>query len=90
MGLCCVGLGSLQMVALIRNSKKNILAILFFLVGFVYWCSGVILAAEGFMGRQGLMEAPFILYLGAHNFAHGASLMNYYRRSQKIEEEDLA
>lgn len=75
MGLCCVILGGLQILTLKRGGTDRTLAILFFLSGFVYWTAGIILSAEGLLGHQGLMEAPFMLYVGAHKFTHSAKLM---------------
>jgi hypothetical protein len=75
MGLCCVLLGCAQMYTLYRGGTDKALSVLFFLSGFVYWTAGIILAAEGLLGHQGLMEAPFMLYVGAHKFTHSAKLM---------------
>lgn len=75
MGLCCVILAALQMWTLHRRGSDKTLSVLFFLSGFTYWTAGIILAAEGLLGHQGLMEAPFMLYVGAHKFTHSAKLM---------------
>jgi hypothetical protein len=75
MGVCLIILASLQVWTLYRRGRDKTLSILFFLSGFVYWTSGIILAAEGLLGHQGLMEAPFMLYVGAHKFTHSAKLM---------------
>lgn len=75
MGLCCIILASLQLWTLHRRGSDKTLSILFFLSGFTYWTAGIILAAEGLLGHQGLMEAPFMLYVGAHKFTHSAKLM---------------
>lgn len=75
MGVCCTVLGLAQMHTLIRGGSDKTLSALFFLSGFVYWTAGIILAAEGLLGHQGLMEAPFMLYVGAHKFTHSAKLM---------------
>lgn len=75
MGLCLVVLGMLQIFTLHCGGTDKTLATLFFLCGFVYWTAGIILAAEGLLGHQGLMEAPFMLYVGAHKFTHSAKLM---------------
>lgn len=74
MGLVCVGLGVAQLVVLWHNNSRRALAILFGLSGFVFWTAGIILAAEGLLGHQGLMESPFLLYVGAHKFTHSAAL----------------
>lgn len=79
MGLCCTGLGGLLIFALWRDASASIISILLFLTGFVYWTAGMILAAEGLLGHQGLMEAPFMMYLGAHAFAQSAALRAYSR-----------
>lgn len=74
MGIVCVGLGLAQMAVLYRNTSRRSLALLFGLSGFVFWTAGIILASEGLLGHQGLMEAPFMLYVGAHKFTHSAAL----------------
>jgi magnesium-transporting ATPase (P-type) len=74
MGICLIILSVLQVVALWRDFDARILSILFFLNGFVYWTAGIILGAEGLLGHQGLMEAPFMLCIGAQAFALSASL----------------
>jgi hypothetical protein len=79
MGLCCAVLGSLQLLALWRKATMRTLAVLLFLNGFVFWASGITLGAEGLLGHQGLMEAPFMCYVGAHAYAHSTAL---WRRSK--------
>jgi hypothetical protein len=74
MGLCFIVLGSLQGVVLRRHADARVLSILFFLNGFVCWTAGIILGAEGLFGHQGLMEAPFMLYVGVHAFALSAAV----------------
>lgn len=73
MGLCCAGLGTLQLVALWRNAYR-VLMLLFFLGGFVLWTAGLLLGVEGLAGHQGLMEAPFMMTVGVHKFVVSASL----------------
>lgn len=77
MGVVLVVLAVLQtVVMLIHNSRQTkLLSLLFFLNGFVYWTAGCILGAEGLSGHMGLMEAPFMMYAGAHLFTHSAALM---------------
>jgi hypothetical protein len=79
MGICCIGLGTLLVLALWRDLSARIISILLFLTGFVYWTAGIILGAEGLLGHQGLMESPFMLYVGAQAFAHSASLTAHDR-----------
>lgn len=86
MGLCCCGIGGAQLAVLAWRRTSLILSVLFFLGGFVFWTAGVILGAEGILGRQGLMEAPFMVVLGGHNIALSASLMNHHRASQRTPE----
>lgn len=80
MGLCCSILGAILAIALRLNANARILSILFFLVGFVYWTAGVILGAEGLLGRKGLIEALYMMPQGAIAFTLAATLMTYYRR----------
>lgn len=82
MGVCCTGLGTLLILALWRELSARIMSILLFLTGFVYWTAGIILGAEGLLGHMGLMEAPFMLYLGAQAFAHTAALTAHDRLTQ--------
>lgn len=63
MGLCLTCLSFLQLLALWRESHWR--SFMLFLIGFVYWVTGIILGAEGLLGHQGLMESPFILFVGA-------------------------
>lgn len=79
MGLCLTLLSSVQAVALWREASARVLGVLFFLNGFVYWTAGIILAAEGLLGHQGLAEVPFILYTGAHAFAQSAALTAHHK-----------
>jgi hypothetical protein len=80
MGLCCTMLGTWQLLVMWRSklhdtTPSRLLALLFFFSGFVFWTSGLTLAIAGLVGHQGLMEAPFMLYVGAHKFAYSADLM---------------
>lgn len=83
MGICCAVLGALQIVVVWRQMSTLILSILFFLSGFVFWTAGIILGAEGILGHQGLMEAPFMLYVGAHKFVHSAALLTHHRQVER-------
>jgi hypothetical protein len=74
MGLCCAGLGTLLILALWRDLSARIISILLFLTGFIYWTAGFILGAEGLLGHQGLIESPFMCYMGAQAFAHSMAL----------------
>lgn len=82
MGLCLLFLGGGQLVA-IANDRIRACAILIFLGGFVCWTAGIILAAEGILGHQGLMESPFMLTVGAYKFTHSGALSAEYRRDKK-------
>jgi len=83
MGVCCAVLGASQIVVVWRQMSTLVLSILFFLSGFVFWTAGTILGAEGLLGHQGLMEAPFMLYVGGHKFAHSAALMTHHRQIER-------
>ena len=83
MGVCLIILGALQMFTVWLRLRIKILAILLFLSGFTYWTAGILIAAEGLFGHMGLMEAPFMLYVGAHEFAHSAALMVQDRRKSQ-------
>lgn len=81
MGTACVIVGLLQIVVLARKPRRYTqLSLLFFCSGFIYWLVGLILLRAGLIGHMGLMEAPFMFYVGAHKFAHSASL--WVRRRQ--------
>lgn len=79
MGCCLTVLSIIQGVCLWHECSARVLAVLFYLNGFVFWTAGIILASEGFLGHQGLMEAPFMLWAGAQAFTHSASLSVYAR-----------
>lgn len=87
MGLCCMMLGTWQMLMLWRARRNetapgSALAALFFMSGFVFWTSGMALGAAGLLGHQGLMEAPFMLYAGGHHIAYSAALMAHRKDPQ--------
>ena len=82
MGLCLAGIGALQLLMLWRNTTRY-LPVLFFLSGFVFWTSGIILGAEGLVGHQGLIEAPLMMALGAHKFVVMSSLIARARTSSR-------
>lgn len=85
MGLVCVILGVAQTFTIWRD-KIRTTAILIFLGGFVFWTAGILLGAEGLLGHQGLMEAPFLLYVGAHKFIHSNTLNTEYRRQRAVND----
>jgi len=86
MGVICTVLGTLQMLVLANQHLDYFkLGILFFLTGLVFWAAGMILGAEGLLGHQGLMEAPFMMYVGAHNLTHSAVLLNHHRRKRALD-----
>lgn len=87
MGVCLTILSAIQAVALWREMGARVLSVLFFLNGFVYWTAGIILGSEGFLGHQGLMEAPFMLWVGAQAFAHSSSLSVYAGLEQQKRDE---
>jgi len=79
MGLTLLILGTTQAVAL-WFSAYRVLAGLFLASGFVFWTAGLLLGAEGLFGHQGLMESPFMLFVGAHKFVMGVNLATRPRR----------
>jgi len=79
MGVCCICLGIAQWLALWGKAAR-LLAVLLFLSGFVFWTAGLLLGAEGLFGHQGLIESPFMLFVGAHKFVMGANLYTQPRR----------
>lgn len=82
MGVCCVLLGILQMVA-IHGDKVRCTAVLLFLGGFVNWTAGIILFAEGILGHEGLMEAPFMCTVGAYKFIVSSTLTVHLRAQNR-------
>jgi hypothetical protein len=80
MGLCCLWLGGFQVIALWQRWGYGKLSFLFFLNGFVFWTSGLSIATAGYLGHQGVMEAPFMCYAGIHAFVHSGVLMIEARR----------
>jgi hypothetical protein len=75
MGLCCIGLGSLQILAVLLNAKPTVMAVLLYLAGFVFFTAGTMLGAEGLLGHQGLIPAPLLLFIAVHKYALGANIM---------------
>lgn len=82
MGVCLTVLATLQMLALWRDASVRILSALFFLIGNTYWTAGMVLGTEGLLGHQGLMEAPFMMLVGAHAFALKVELTVRSRRDR--------
>jgi hypothetical protein len=78
MGLCLSLLGTLQLLALWCNAYLK-LSFLFFLVGFVFWASGLLLGAEGILGHQGLIESPLMLFIGIHKIVASVNLHRQFR-----------
>lgn len=68
MGVCLIVIAAAQLILLAFNISR-LLAVLFFLSGFVFWTAGLILLMEGLAGRQGLMEGPAYMTLGWHKFS---------------------
>jgi hypothetical protein len=86
MGVVCTILGILQMLVLAHEPFDYLkLGTLFFLTGVVFWTAGLTLGAEGLLGHQGLMEAPFMCYVGAHELTHSAVLLNHHRRKRSLD-----
>jgi len=88
MGLCCTILGLVQMLALLVRPTPLILSILFGTSAFVYWTAGTILAAEGILGHQGLMESPFIMVIALNKLINSAALMAHHREDKRTPEDD--
>jgi len=87
MGVCCTMLGAWQSLVLWRSRQNGALArrwlsLLFFLGGFVLWTAGVMLAAAGLLGHQGLMEAPFMMIVGGHKFVISTRLASTRNSSE--------
>jgi hypothetical protein len=86
MGLVLTVVGTLQMLVLAHDELEYFkLGILFFLAGVVFWTAGLTLGAEGLLGHHGLMEAPFMCYVGAHKLTHSAVLLNHHRRKRSLD-----
>lgn len=91
LGICLIAIGIAELITLeygrrIGVIQRKVLTILFFLGGFVFWTAGIILGAEGLSGHQGLMEAPFMLYVGAHKIAYSASMLTSYRLKKHLDD----
>lgn len=65
MGTALTLLGVLQILA-VWAGRWRMLSLLLGLSGFVFMTAGLLLGAEGLFGHQGLMEAPFMLFLAVH------------------------
>lgn len=86
MGVILTVLGTLQMIVLAHEQLDYFkLGILFFLAGLVFWTAGMLIGAEGLLGHMGLMEAPFMMYVGAHKVTHSAVLLNHHRRKRALD-----
>lgn len=78
MGISLALIGGLQLLVIWRR-KERYLAPLLFLAGFVFWVSGLLLGAEGIVGHQDCMAAPFMIALGVHKFVLMANAAVEYR-----------
>jgi hypothetical protein len=72
-GLTCLGLGSTLSIAVWRKSKR-FKALILFLAGIAFWVAAFVLAAQGMLGRTGLMESPFMMYIGGDMLMQSAVL----------------
>jgi hypothetical protein len=88
LGMACIVLGYLQTLALGLEGDARILSLLYLISGVLFWSVGCTFIMEGVHHRTGMMEAPFILYVGGHCFAHSASLWAYFRE-QRAEQKDV-
>lgn len=79
LGICAATLGALQVVAILVGRVRATIFLLY-MGGFVQWTAGIIFIAEGLLGHQGLMEAPYMLTLGALKFGQSLKLSVDYRR----------
>lgn len=79
MGACCIGLGGLQLISVYRDCV-HLTATLIYLGGVVNWTAGILIAAEGIFGHQGLMEAPWMCAVGGIKFIQSSVLLDDYRR----------
>ena len=77
-----------QALFLVMRARLNILSWLFLAGGMVFITMGALIVASGLTCHTGLMEAPFMLYVGGHKIAHSAALMEASRRFSKRERTD--
>jgi hypothetical protein len=82
MGMALSTLGVLQMVA-VGGERWRVLSLLFGLSGFVFMTAGLLLGAEGLFGHQGLMEAPFMLFVAVHKLVIS---VNASQRTKVVQE----
>jgi hypothetical protein len=78
MGVCCVGLGALQLIAIRRDMVRTV-SVLLYLAGFVLWTAGLLLGAEGLLGRKGLQEVPLMCVFGVLKVVQSFKLSVDYR-----------
>lgn len=76
MGVALTSLGTLQLLA-IWAERWRLVSLLLFLSGFVFMTAGLLLGAEGLFGHQGLMEAPFMLFVAVHKLVISVNALRF-------------
>lgn len=84
MGLTCTVLSLLQLATLWRGGHHHVLGYLVFLTGVVFWTGGVIIAAAGILGHQGLMETPFMMGCAIFAYSHAGGLLAQERKKKTL------
>lgn len=82
MGITCTALGLLQLLTIHRNCVGTTWVLLY-MGGITNFTAGVLLAAEGIFGHQGLMEAPWMCTVGVIKWIQCFVLRDDYRRRQQ-------
>lgn len=67
LGYACYLLGVLMLVS-IRRKSKRLMSITLGMGGVAFWLAAALIAAQGIIGRTGLMEAPLMLYISIDSF----------------------
>lgn len=83
LGVCCVVIGGLQLVVIAVGKVRTEITLLY-LGGFVQWTAGLLFAAEGLLGHQGMIESIYMLTWGGLKIVHSLKLSVDHRRLQNI------
>ena len=89
LGFACLVMGYVQSMVIGMDAGPRIVSIVYLVSGCVFWLVGVTFVVVGVKYHSGVMEAPFICYVGAHCLAHSAAL-NALANQQKRDRVSVA
>lgn len=73
LGVACFLLGCMMLYG-IRRKSRRVIWIALGGGGIAFWVAAGLIAAQGIVGRSGLMESPFMLYVAVDLFMNSAAI----------------